>query len=88
MEVRFVTAASRGFFFLSRQDHEIAACRSFATEKKSSGTQGRLTLTHTQFKFNAPQDGIQNIPSFGGSKILVAGRWSLVAGHWSLATGH
>ena len=27
-------------FFLSRQDHEIAACRSFATKKKPSGTQG------------------------------------------------
>ena len=36
MEVRLVTAASRGFFFLSRQDHDrgfAAHNRSFATEK-------------------------------------------------------
>ena len=38
MEVRLVTAASRGFFFLSRVDHDhgfAAHNRSFATKKKN-----------------------------------------------------
>ena len=47
MEVRLVTAASRGFFFLSRVDHDrgfAAHNRSFATKKKPSGTQGSVCL--------------------------------------------
>ena len=43
MEVRFVTAASRGIFFLSLGGISgfAAQIRSFATKKKPSGTQGK-----------------------------------------------
>ena len=55
MEVRLVTAASRGFFFLSRVDHDrgfAAHNRSFATKKKPSGTQGILHFDlQPQFKY-------------------------------------
>ena len=52
MEVRFVTAASRGIFFLSRQLLSAGSRNycGFATKKKPSGAQGiRVAVCHEDF---------------------------------------
>ena len=65
MEVRFVTAASRGFFFLSWQDDDPLTIAASLRKKKPSGIQGMSS--HMEVRKQRPITLIKRWKEKGGT---------------------